>query len=268
MKNKHNKNHIGLKKWGQVFLHDQNIINTIINIINPKKYQTIIEIGPGLGALTKPILNIIDFLIAIECDLLLSDNLNKMFGNEKIKIFTQDVMKTNFFKLLNPSKQKLRLIGNLPYNISTKLIIHLFKYINIIHDMHFMVQREVGDRIVAQPNNKKYGRLSIITQYYCKVVPVLKVPKTSFFPTPKIESVMIQFNPYHIKNPYPKVDMTILSLITQLAFHQRRKIIRNSLSSLFDMKEITQHGININSRAENLTINQFCILSKTLLNKT
>lgn len=176
-------------------------------------------------------------------------------------------MKTDFFLLSTQSKQNLRLIGNLPYNISTKLIIHLIKYINVIYDMHFMIQKEVGDRIVAQPNSKKYGRLSIITQYYYKIYPLLAVPKKSFIPKPKIESIMMKFIPYHIHTPYPKVNIKLLSLITQLAFSQRRKIIRNSLSNLFSITEMIQHNIDINSRAENLTINQFCILAQILHNK-
>lgn len=265
MKQKNYKNHIIQKKWSQVFLKDQNVINTIINIFNPKKYQTIIEIGPGLGALTKPILDIVDFLILIECDTLLSNRLVQAFPNKKITIFTQDVLTTNFFNLLTQPQQKLRLIGNLPYNIATKLIIYLFKYINIIYDMHFMIQEEVGNRIVAQPNSKEYGRLSIIAQYYCKVHQILKISKKSFIPTPKIESVMIKFTPYHITTtPYPHINIQLLSLITQLAFHQRRKMIRNSLSKLFDTTEMLQNNININLRAENLTIHQFCTLVKIL----
>lgn len=255
------------KKWGQIFLQDQNVIDSIINIINPQKNQTIIEIGPGLGALTKPILDIIDFLILIECDESLSNKLTLMFKNKKIKIFTQDVMKINFFHLLEHPQQKLRLIGNLPYNIASKLIIYLFKYIDIIYDMHFMVQKEVGNRIIAQPNNKQYGRLSIITQYYCKIDLLLKITNTSFIPIPKVESVMLQLIPHNTYNRYPKVNTNLLSLITKLAFHQRRKTIRNSLSDLFNITEMIQHNINFNLRAENLTINQFCILTKILYNK-
>lgn len=268
MKKTNYKNQINKKKWGQIFLQDQNIINSIINSFNPKKTQLIIEIGPGLGALTKPILNIVDFLIVIERDTQLVNKLLKNFGNEKLLIFNQDVMKINFFKIQNHTQQKIRLIGNLPYNISTKLIIYLLKYIDTIQDMHFMVQKEVGERIIAKPNNKNYGRLSILTQYYYKVYPLFQISKKSFFPIPKVESVMIRFIPYNNQNkPYPIINTKLLSIITQLAFHQRRKIIRNSLSSFFNEKDMLIHNINTNFRAENLTIQQFCVLTKILYNK-
>lgn len=267
MKNKYYKNHIIKKKWGQNFLNDQNIISSIIKIINPKQYQTIIEIGPGLGALTQPILNIIDFLILIELDLQLINKLRQICDHKKLKILHQDVMTVNFFHLCNQSKKKLRLIGNLPYNIASKLIIYLFQYIDIIDDMHFMLQKEVADRIIAQPHSKNYGRLSILTQYYYQVFPVLKISKHSFIPSPNIESAMIKFVPHHHSNPYPAINVELLSMITQAAFHQRRKIIRNSLSPFFSATEIIKQGININMRAENLTIQQFCMLTKVLHNK-
>lgn len=255
------------KKWGQIFLTNQNTINSIINIINPKQHQSIIEIGPGTGALTTPILKYIDFLTVIEYDKQLSNILLKKFDNRKLKVLNQDVMKVNFFYLFNQSRQKLRLFGNLPYNISTKLIIYLFQYIDIIYDMHFMLQKEVGDRIVAQPNNKNYGRLSILTQYYCKVFPLLEVSNTSFTPVPKVKSIIIKFIPHNNYNPNPKIDVKLLSMITQLAFCQRRKTIRNSLSSFFNAKDIKKLGLNSKLRAENLTVQQFCFLTKHLYNK-
>ncbi|CAD83647.1 dimethyladenosine transferase [Candidatus Blochmanniella floridana] len=267
MQKKYYKNHVIQKKWGQIFLKDQNIIHSIISILNLKKYQNVIEIGPGLGALTKPISDIIDFLILIERDPNLVNRLLHTFTSKKVKIFNKDAMTIDFSKLLTNPNQKIRLIGNLPYNISTKLIIHLYKYINIIHDMHFMLQKEVAQRIVAQPNNKAYGRLSIFAQYYCKVQALLEVPKKSFIPIPKVESMIVQFIPYHTNNPYPTVNISLLSLLTKFAFHQRRKIIHNSLSSLLNSTEIIQCGINTESRAENLTIQQFCKLTTILHHK-
>lgn len=261
------KNHFIQKKWGQIFLSDHKIINAIIKSINPKKYQKIVEIGPGLGALTKQILNTIDinFLILIERDSNLVNRLIQMFS-KKIKIFHQDAMTTNFFDLSNQVGQKLRLIGNLPYNIATKLIIYLFRYVNVIDDMHFMFQKEVGKRICAGPNSKEYGRLSIITQYHYKIIPLFKIPATSFIPIPKVESLMIRFIP-HTSTPYPIVDVKKLSLLTKLAFGQRRKTLRNSLSTFFNQTEIIQQGINPALRAENITINQYCALTSILNNK-
>ncbi|WP_331828423.1 16S rRNA (adenine(1518)-N(6)/adenine(1519)-N(6))-dimethyltransferase RsmA [Candidatus Blochmannia sp. SNP] len=261
------KNHFIQKKWGQIFLSDQNIINAIIKSINPKKYQKIVEIGPGLGALTKQILNAIDidFLILIERDSNLVNRLIQTF-NKKIKIFNQDAMTINYFDLSNQVGQKLRLIGNLPYNIATELIIYLFRYVNVIDDMHFMFQKEVGRRICAGPNNKEYGRLSIITQYHYKIIPLFKIPATSFVPIPKVESLMMRFIP-HTNAPYPIIDVKKLSLLTKLAFRQRRKTLRNSLSTFFNQTEIIQQGINPTLRAENITINQYCALTAILNNK-
>ncbi|ADV33534.1 dimethyladenosine transferase [Candidatus Blochmanniella vafra str. BVAF] len=264
----HYKNHIIKKKWGQIFLTDQNIINSIINIFQPQHKQTIIEIGPGLGALTQPILNVVDFLIVIERDPQLTQKLFQNFNTKKLKIFNTDVMKINFFNLIPlKSNQKIRLIGNLPYNIATQLIVHLFKYTKIIYDMHFMLQKEVGKRIIAQPNSKEYGRLSIMTQYHYQVSSRLEVSKQSFIPIPKVESMIIQFTPYHAHFPYPIVDIRLLSFLTKIAFHQRRKIIKNSLSSLFNTKEMQKCGLDTTLRSENLTIQQFCMLAEILHNK-
>lgn len=260
------KNHLIKKKMSQIFLQDPTIINTIINLINIKKNQKIIEIGPGFGALTKHIIKIVDFLIAIELDQNLSTQLLRMFYKKNIKIFNQDIINIDFYYLFQKNKQKMRLIGNLPYHISTKIIIHLLKYINVIHDMHFMFQKEVAARLLAQPNNKNYGSLSIITQYYYKIIPLLNIPKTAFFPIPKVESMMIKLSP-HNNSPYPAIDITQLSILTKLAFSQRRKIIKNSLSTLFNVQEMKNQGIDITLRAENLTIYQYCILTKILTNK-
>ncbi|WP_159714770.1 16S rRNA (adenine(1518)-N(6)/adenine(1519)-N(6))-dimethyltransferase RsmA [Blochmannia endosymbiont of Camponotus nipponensis] len=267
MKKKYYNNHFIQKKWSQVFLKDQNTIDTIIKTFNPKNHQKIIEIGPGLGALTKEILNIVDpnSLILIERDFNLVKRLTQMF-NKKINVVYQDIMRINFFDLSHQVGQKLRLIGNLPYNIATKLIIYLFKYINVIYDMHFMFQKEVARRLYASPNNKEYGRLSVIAQYHCKIIPLLKIPATSFVPIPKVESIIVHLLP-HTNTPYPIINIKQLSLLTKLAFSQRRKTLRNSLSILFDESEIKQEGINPTLRAENITISQYCILTAMLKNK-
>lgn len=261
------KNHFIKKNLSQVFLKDPEIINAIIKIINIEKNQKMIEIGPGLGALTKQIVKIIDYLVVIEQDTILSNRLKKIPNKKNLKIINQDAMKTNFFYLARCAQQKIRLIGNLPYHISTKFVIYLFKYINVIQDMHFMFQKEVAQRLLALPNSKEYGSLSIIMQYYYKIVPLLDIPATAFIPIPKVESMMIQLLP-HKNLPYPVINITQLSLLTKLAFSQRRKLIKNSLSTLFNTKEIKQQGINTELRAENLTINQYCILANILHQKT
>ncbi|URJ25209.1 16S rRNA (adenine(1518)-N(6)/adenine(1519)-N(6))-dimethyltransferase RsmA [Candidatus Blochmannia ocreatus (nom. nud.)] len=268
MKKLYYKNHFIQKKWGQVFLKDQNIINDILTNFAPKKNQKIVEIGPGLGALTKKLLQItsdINSLIVIECDLNLVKQLNQIF-NKKLNIYHQDVMNINFIDLSLRMGKKLRLIGNLPYNISTKLIIYLFQYIHVINDMYFTMQKEVADRILAAPNSKAYGRLSVLTQYYCVNTPIINIPKSSFFPIPQVRSTFIKLIPHHII-PYPKINIAHLSLITKLAFGQRRKILRNSLSEIFRSNEMLKQGINPKLRAENITINQYCTLTSMLNDK-
>lgn len=260
------KSHFIKKKLGQVFLKDLNIIHDIIKIINIKKKQKIIEIGPGLGALTQHIMNIVEHLIVIEKDVDLVKKLLKIPNKKNLKIFNRDVLQFNFFHLTNINTPKLRLIGNLPYYISTKLIIHLFKYINIIHDMHFMFQKEVAKRLLALPNSKEYGSLSVIAQYHYKITPLLNIPMTAFTPIPKVESMMIKLLPHTIP-PYPLINTTQLSFLIKLAFSQRRKLIKNSLSTLFNTTEMTQQGIDTKLRAENLTIHQYCILTNMLQKK-
>lgn len=260
------KNHFIKKHLSQVFLKDQDIITAIIKIINIQKNQKIIEIGPGLGALTKHIINAVDSLIVIEKDINLAERLMKISNKKNYKILNQDVMKIDFFHLAHIHTQKIRLIGNLPYHISTAFIIHLCKYIHVIHDMHFMFQKEVAKRLLALPNSKEYGRLSIIAQYYYKIIPLLNIPMTAFIPIPKVESMMIKLLP-HITPPYPIINTKKLSLLTKLAFSQRRKHIKNSLSTLFSTTEIQQNGINTKLRAENLTIHQYCTLATILQKK-
>lgn len=260
------KNHLVKKSLSQIFLQDQNIINTIIKIINIQKNQKIIEIGPGLGALTTHIINIVDYLIVIEQDSNLANRLFQISNKKNYKIINQNVLMTDFFHLAQQAKQKLRLIGNLPYHISTKLIIYLLKYINVIHDMHFMFQKEVAKRFLANPNSKEYGSLSIIMQYYYKMVPLLNIPMTAFIPIPKVESTMIKLSP-HKHSPYPAINIRQLSLLTKLAFSQRRKFIKNSLSTLFNTTDIIQQGIDVTLRAENLTIYQYCMLANILYKK-
>ncbi|MFI4853198.1 MAG: 16S rRNA (adenine(1518)-N(6)/adenine(1519)-N(6))-dimethyltransferase RsmA [Candidatus Makana argininalis] len=258
------KKHKLIKKYGQNFLNNEYIINLIISSINPKKNQNFIEIGPGFGSLTKPILDIVKNIIAIEIDknlvLFLKKNLN---CNKNLKLINNNVMKINFFKLSKKIGKPIRIFGNLPYNISNTLVLNLIKYIDIIQDMHFMLQKELVKKIIAKPDNKYYCRLSVIMQYFFKIVKIFKVPSFYFKPKPKVDSVFVRF----ILNNKPIIkvnNIKNLFFVTKLTFNNRRKMICNSLFKIFNLKEFESLGINYNLRAENLSITDYCKLSNYL----
>ncbi|WP_261979282.1 16S rRNA (adenine(1518)-N(6)/adenine(1519)-N(6))-dimethyltransferase RsmA [Buchnera aphidicola] len=260
------KKHYPLKKYGQNFLINKNIIQDIIKIINPKKTQILVEIGPGLAALTKPICQFLEKLIVIEIDLSLLDLLKKRSFYSKLIVFHQNVLNFNFIDLFRKKNQLIRIFGNLPYNISTSLIIFLLKQITVIQDMNFMLQKEVAERLIAIPGNKSYGRLSIICQYYCNVKILLNVIPEYFRPIPKVHSVFINLTPHHV-SPYFVYDIKILCYITKNAFQNRRKTVRNSLKKFFSERRLIQLDIDPNLRAENISIAQYCRLSNYLYKK-
>ena len=254
------------KRFGQHFLHDQHIIKNIISIIKPQRNQFLLEIGPGLGALTKPILQYIDDLTVIEIDYNLATYLRvNSIINAKTTIFQQDVMNFNFTKLVKLKGKMLRIFGNIPYNISTKLIFNLFKYINSIQDMHFLLQKEVADRLVATPGNKIYGRLSIMVQYHCHATSIMEVPSNSFIPVPSVVSSFIRLVPY-TEPVYPVVDLTLLKKITTAAFSKRRKTLRNSLLSYIGIERALEElSIDSRLRAEDISVMQYCQLVNWLI---
>ncbi|UDG81358.1 Ribosomal RNA small subunit methyltransferase A [Candidatus Profftia lariciata] len=252
------------KRYGQNFLIDQYVINNIVSAIQPMKNQAMVEIGSGLGALTKPITNMIDKITIIEIDRDLIQQLLKYSDiNYKLNIRQQDAMTVNFNELSSEIGQMLRIFGSLPYNISTPLLFHIFTYIHVIKDLHFMLQKEVVNRLIAIPNNKDYSRLTVITQYYCQVTPLLEVSPQAFQPSPKVESTFVRLIPHAII-PNPVKDIRLLSQITKIAFNQRRKIVRNSLSTLFTPKQLTKLEIDPFQRAENLSIKDYCKLANWL----
>ncbi|MFQ1016192.1 16S rRNA (adenine(1518)-N(6)/adenine(1519)-N(6))-dimethyltransferase RsmA [Gilliamella sp. BG7] len=263
MNNRVHQGHFARKRFGQNFLHDDYIIESIVSAIQPKTDQALVEIGPGLAALTIPISKHIDHLTVIEIDRDLASRLiENPFLNNKLTVIEQDALTFDFNQLADQLGKPLRVFGNLPYNISTPLMFHLFKHANIITDMHFMLQKEVVTRLVASPNSKHYGRLSVMAQYYCQIIPVLEVPPASFKPAPKVDSAVVKLTPYKEK-PYLVNDIKILSRVTTEAFNQRRKTIRNSLSNLFTVEQLTELNIDPNLRAENLTVQQYCQLANS-----
>jgi len=237
------------KRFGQNFLVDDQIINRIISTINPKNNEIIVEIGPGKGALTFPILGHLDHLNVIEIDKDLVSLLNSL-QQDKLTIFEADALQFDF----NQFPQKIRVIGNLPYNISSPLLFHLLDFREQIIDMTFMLQKEVVDRIVATHGNKTYGRLSVMMQAFFEVESMFLVPKESFEPQPKIESAILYFKTRTeplVKNQKP------LEEIVKVAFSQRRKTLKNCLKSIINQ---SQTEIDLSQRAEMLSIENFITL--------
>lgn len=261
MNNRVHQGHFARKRFGQNFLHDDYIIESIVAAIQPKPDQALVEIGPGLAALTIPVSKHVDHLTVVEIDRDLASRLiENPFLKDKVTVIEQDALTFDFNQLSEQMGKPLRVFGNLPYNISTPLMFHLFEFANTITDMHFMLQKEVVTRLVAAPNSKDYGRLSVMAQYYCQIIPVLEVPPTSFKPAPKVDSAVVKLIPYQQK-PHPVNDVKILSRVTTEAFNQRRKTIRNSLSNMFTAEQLVQLNIDPNLRAENLTVEQYCQLA-------
>ena len=264
MNNRVHQGHLARKRFGQNFLNDQFVIESIVSAIHPQKGQAMVEIGPGLGALTEPVGERLDKMTVIELDRDLAARLQTHpFLAPKLTIYQQDAMTMDFGELSRTLGQPLRVFGNLPYNISTPLMFHLFSYTDAIADMHFMLQKEVVNRLVAGPNSKAYGRLSVMAQYYCQIIPVLEVPPTAFTPPPKVDSAVVRLVPYTTL-PHPVKEIRLLSRITTEAFNQRRKTIRNSLGNVFSIEALTSMGIDPALRAENISVAQYCQLANYL----
>ena len=260
------KTHLGhraRKRFGQNFLHDQNIIEQIVDVINPQTGENLVEIGPGLAALTEPVADRSGHLNVIEIDRDLADRLESHpFLNEKLTVTRGDAMKINFDDFID-GDEPMRVFGNLPYNISTPLIFHLLQYTDSIKDMHFMLQKEVVDRLAAQPGSKTYGRISVSVQQACRVTPVLTVPAGAFNPPPKVESAVVRLEPYSA-SPTPVTDKQQLHTLCLQAFNQRRKTIRNNLKGLLNESQLAELGIDPGARPETLSVADYCNMANYL----
>lgn len=262
MSNKH-LGHTARKRFGQNFLHDDYIIDKIVSAIGPKQDDNIVEIGPGLGALTEPVAELVDFFTVVELDRDLAARLRSHpFIRDKLNVVEQDALKFNFSQLRTTEK-KIRVFGNLPYNISTPLMFHLFKYCEHIQDMHFMLQHEVVKRLCAKSGSKLYGRLSVMAQYYCSAIPVVMVPPSAFKPSPKVDSAVVRLTPHAVPK-YAVESVACLQTVVTAAFNQRRKTIRNSLKNLVNEEQITKLNINPDSRAEQIPIEEFVQLANVV----
>ena len=255
--------HKARKRFGQNFLKDHNIIYNILSNIQAREGEHWVEIGPGLGAITEPLLQENIILDVVELDRDLVKFLSDKFKDQKnFCIHSADAL--NFdFSALAKNDQKIRIIGNLPYNISTPLLFHLLESAYCIEDMHFMLQKEVVNRICAEPGSKKYGRLSVMIQYYCETELVFDVPPESFDPIPKVMSAIVKLIP-HQKPPVEIDDIKKLNIVVTTAFSQRRKTIRNSLKTLMTEEQIISLGIDSTLRAESISLAEFALLSRIL----
>ena len=247
------------KRFGQHFLHDLNVIQKMIYAINPKSDEKLIEIGPGLGALTFPLLEHMGQLEVVEIDRDVIQHLERQ-GQDKLTIHNVDALRFDFSSLYDESIGKLRIVGNLPYNISTPLLFHLLESKDQIADMHFMLQKEVVDRLVAEPGNKDYGRLSIMAQYYCQTEYLFYVPPSAFSPAPKVDSAVLRIKPWD-ELPYISNNHNRLSQIVVEAFSKRRKTLRNSLKKMFTIEQIESVGIDASLRPEQISVEDYVNLS-------
>tara|TARA_R110000772_G_scaffold81245_3_gene172867 strand:+ start:2106 stop:2909 length:804 start_codon:yes stop_codon:yes gene_type:complete len=251
------------KRFGQNFLTDQSIVEKILKALAPNAGDTLIEIGPGQGALTELLLSSGAQVHAIEIDRDLAAYLREQFGGKSnFSLHENDVLKVDFNSLLSHARPA-RIIGNLPYNISTPLIFHLLNYLPGISDMLFMLQLEVVDRMAATPNSKIYGRLSVMVQYLCKVEPLFKVPATAFSPAPKVESAIVKLTP-HKQAPFASVPPEELEKLLRQAFAHRRKTLRNNLNGIISSEELTQLSIDPGKRPENLSLEDYVRICKYL----
>ncbi|MCH9637442.1 MAG: 16S rRNA (adenine(1518)-N(6)/adenine(1519)-N(6))-dimethyltransferase RsmA [Gammaproteobacteria bacterium] len=248
------------KRFGQHFLHESFIIDKIVQAISPKKNDHMIEIGPGLGALTERLLPHLKNLAVIELDRDLIPLLEeKCAVLGKLTVYQGDVLKIDFHTL-SKTKQIWRLVGNLPYNISTPLLFHCLEQANIIQDMHFMLQKEVVDRISAHPGQTSYGRLSVMIQYYCQVEKLFNVKPGAFQPPPKVDSAVIRLIPYKVL-PHKANAPLLFAEIVKNAFNHRRKMLRNNLAHWLKEQEFSQLKINSTWRPEQLTISDYVKLA-------
>ena len=243
--------HQAKKRFGQNFLVDQGIIAAIVAAIAPLPGDNMVEIGPGLAALTTPLVAKLGHLSVVEIDRDIVARLRKRFSPEQLTIFDADALSLDFSKL----GQDLRVVGNLPYNISTPLLFHLADFAEQVRDMHFMLQKEVVERMVAQAGSTDYGRLSVMLQYHFDMEHVLDVPPESFYPEPKVMSAVVRMVPRAEK--IAARDAAMLKQVVSAAFAQRRKTLRNTLSAYLDAEDFAALGVDARARAQELTVAQF-----------
>lgn len=252
--------HIPRKRFGQHFLADASVIDNIVEAIDPRPGQALVEIGPGLGAMTDPLVTRSKHLTVVELDRDLAARLRK---RPELTVVESDVLKVDFSALAKAAGQKLRVVGNLPYNISTPILFHLLESVEHVLDQHFMLQKEVVDRMAAAPGNKDFGRLSVMLQWRYAIESVLEVPPEAFDPPPRVDSAVVRMVPL----PSPDgLDATLLGELVTVAFSQRRKLLRHTLG-----RWLTERGFSgdfdTQRRAEEVPVAEYLTLARALSQK-
>jgi len=249
--------HVPRKRFGQHFLSDSAVIEAIVAAIDPKPGQALVEIGPGLGAMTDPLVARCGRLTVIELDRDLAARLRR---RPELEVVESDVLKVDIAALPRPAGQKLRLVGNLPYNISTPILFHLLPAAGVVEDQHFMLQKEVVERMVAAPGGKDYGRLSVMLQWRYDLESVLDVPPEAFEPPPRVDSAVVRMQPL----PEPAaLDAALLEELVAVAFSQRRKLLRHTLGRWLEARAFA--GVfDTQRRAEEVPVAEFLALAAAL----
>ena len=251
--------HKAKKKFGQNFLVDEQIVADIITAIHPEPEDNMVEIGPGLGALTRPLLKKLNHLHVVEIDRDIIARLEQDYAKDKLVIYAGDALEFDLAMLPAP----LRIVGNLPYNISSPLLFHFAAYAERITDMHFMLQNEVVERMVAEPSSPAYGRLSVMLQYRFHMEKLLDVPPESFRPAPKVDSAIVRMVPLSASEVVVNNEK-LFAAIVRTAFGQRRKTLRNTLRSYLNEEDFAHLGIDAQLRAENLSVMDFAQVANYL----
>ena len=260
------------KRFGQNFLRDDFVIQRIVEAIAPKRDEHLVEIGPGQGAITGPLLGSGCQLDVIELDWDLAPRLERLVFREKsfgkkslsenggrLRVHQADALGFDY-ATLSRNQQPLRLVGNLPYNISTPLLFHLLDFAELIEDMHFMLQLEVAERLCASPGGKTWGKLGVMVQYHCEVEKLFEVPPEAFAPAPKVRSAFLRLRPRRVPERTPE-QAARMNRVVGAAFAHRRKTLRNNLRGMLEMERLEALGISPGARAESLSLEQFESLS-------
>lgn len=257
--------HRARKRFGQNFLHDTGVIDRIVGAIGPRPGDNLVEIGPGMGALSEPLLQACPGLQMIELDRDLIPGLRtQFFRYPELRIHESDALRFNYRSIADPGP--LRVVGNLPYNIATPLIFHLLAYPDVIRDMHFMLQREVVERMVASPGNSQWGRLAIMIQYHCRVQSLFRIGPGAFRPAPKVDSAIVRLVP-HEQPPHSARDTHTLASVVRTAFNARRKTLRKALLQYFNDHDWERLGMDSTLRPQDLTLADFVTLSNDLVDR-
>ncbi|MEO7246647.1 MAG: 16S rRNA (adenine(1518)-N(6)/adenine(1519)-N(6))-dimethyltransferase RsmA [Rubrivivax sp.] len=250
--------HVARKRFGQHFLTDPAVLAAIVDAIDPRPGEPLVEVGPGLGALTQPLLERAGALTVIELDRDLAARLRRRPGLEVIEA---DVLRVDFGALAAAAAAPLRVVGNLPYNISSPILFHLLGWADRVQDQHFMLQKEVVQRMVGAPGSKAYGRLSVMLQWRYHVESVLDVPPQAFEPPPRVDSAVVRMIPWPAP---PAIDAQTLSTLVQVAFSQRRKLLRHTLGVWLADRGAAGVGFDLQRRAEEVAVAEYLALAQAL----